>query len=136
MRLIIYFDGQFWAGIIERFENNNFVASRYIFGAEPKDGDIEKFVLEDLIKFLGDNQGSKTDEQCEIKKNNPKRLKKLAAREIDNTPVSTKAQQALQAALEENKKAKALISKQQKLEHEKYKRIAAIEKKKKKHRGH
>ncbi len=136
MRLIVYFDGQFWNGLIEREVNNSYTVQRHIFGAEPKDGEIEEFVNVELVKYLCNLNNGEEIESITARKINPKRLKKLVAKEVQCTSVSTKAQQALQQALEANKKEKAQADKHKLLELEKYKRSKAVEKRKQKHRGH
>ena len=136
MRLTVYFDGQFWCGLIERFDDGILSADRHIFGAEPKDGEIEDFVNHHLVKIIKNTASGIGSNLPEIKKINPKRLKKLAALEMKSVSVSTKAQEALQQQLEANKKEKQRIAKDRLEELKEYKRAIAVEKRKKKHRGH
>ena len=42
----VYFDGQFWVGTVERVEEGGLSAARVVFGAEPSEEEILKFILE------------------------------------------------------------------------------------------
>lgn len=42
----VYFDGQFWVGIVERLEEGRLSAARVVFGAEPSDEEVFQFVLD------------------------------------------------------------------------------------------
>ena len=49
----VYFDGQFWVGTVERVEEGGLSAARVVFGAEPSEEEILKFILErwDTLRF-------------------------------------------------------------------------------------
>lgn len=42
----VYFDGQFWVGMVERMEEGGLSAARVVFGAEPSDEEVFRFVLD------------------------------------------------------------------------------------------
>ena len=42
--LTVYHDGQFWVGLAERVEDGRYGAARIVFGAEPSDEEILRFV--------------------------------------------------------------------------------------------
>jgi hypothetical protein len=44
MKLTVYYDGQFWVGVLEQEEDGKLKAARYLFGAEPKDAEVLEFV--------------------------------------------------------------------------------------------
>jgi hypothetical protein len=135
MYLIVYFDGQFWNGIIERETEEGFFASRYIFGAEPKEGEILDFVNTKLLKVISlQTKGVETDKR-ELKKINPKRLIKLAAKEMKKQPVSSKSQEAMQLQLEETKNEKKAQTKEERELERELKRKIMTEKAKNKHKG-
>lgn len=52
MKLTIYYDGQFYVGIIEVTSGNTLKAYRHIFGSEPKDQEVLEFVNRDLLKHI------------------------------------------------------------------------------------
>ena len=41
----LYFDGQFWVGIIERHEADRVRAVRIVFGVQPSDAEFYEFLL-------------------------------------------------------------------------------------------
>ena len=41
----LYFDGQFWVGVIERHEADRVRAVRIVFGAQPSDAEFYEFLL-------------------------------------------------------------------------------------------
>ena len=60
MKLTIYFDGQFWIGIVEMFENNKLKVCKHTFGSEPKDSEILDFIFHDMVPLLKSTSGVKT----------------------------------------------------------------------------
>lgn len=53
MKMTVYFDGNFWLGLIEYVDDGDYKVFRYFFGKEPKDDDVFNFInhkLNDLIK--------------------------------------------------------------------------------------
>ncbi len=55
--LTVYHDGQFWVGLAERVEGGRYGAARIVFGAEPSDEEILRFVASEWEKlsFFGDD---------------------------------------------------------------------------------
>ena len=43
--LTVYHDGQFWVGLAEHAEGGRYGAARIVFGAEPSDEEILRFVV-------------------------------------------------------------------------------------------
>lgn len=78
MKLTIYYDGQYWVGVIEETEGSKVKACRHIFGSEPKYGEVLEFVLKTMIKLL-----EKTTQYVETgkfpieRRISPKRLSRL-----------------------------------------------------------
>lgn len=136
MNLTIYFDGQFWVGLIERYADGRFYSSIYTFGEEPKDGTIMYFVNHTMHKITDKQTESISANAGEIRKLSPKRINKLARLAANKNPLSTKAQEAIRLQQEKDKKQKKKQSKEEKLELEKIKRLKASEKAKQKHLGH
>lgn len=90
--LTVYHDGQFWVGLAEHVEGGRYGVARIVFGAEPSDEEILRFVAsewEKLSFFGGDS--AKASEPAR----NPKRRAREAAKALKRPAVSTKAQQAL-----------------------------------------
>ena len=55
--LTVYHDGQFWVGLAEHVEDGRYGAARIVFGAEPPDEEILRFVTSKWAKlaFFGDD---------------------------------------------------------------------------------
>jgi hypothetical protein len=135
MRLVVYFDGQFWTALIESENEKGYSTASYIFGSEPKEGEILRFVNTRLLPIINAQSEAVGHEKKSIKKINPKRLKRQASKELNSNPVSTVSQKAIQKQLEKNKKERKAISKKEKEGKRDYKRILALERAKEKHRG-
>ncbi|MGE7852895.1 YjdF family protein [Bacillus paramycoides] len=136
MKITIYFDGQFWIGIVEMTENNKLKVCKHTFGSEPKDSEILDFIFHDMIPLLNSTSGVKNSiDKSKNKTINPKRLIRLAAKEMKNQGVSNKSYEALRIELEQKKKMKKCISRQMKEELKEQKRQLKIQKRKAKHRG-
>lgn len=129
----VYFDGQFWVGIIERIEKGGLSAARVVFGAEPSDEEVLGFVLEKwhTLRF-----SPKVDAERKKEPENPKRRQREAARAAAKATPSTKAQQALAEMREQDKMAARKSSATKKREDAERKRALRLEKRKEKHRGH
>ena len=54
--LTVYHDGQFLVGLTERVEDGGYGATRIVFGAEPSDGEILRFVVSkwERLSFFGE----------------------------------------------------------------------------------
>lgn len=54
--LTVYHDGQFWVGLAEHVESGRYGVARIVFGAEPSDEEILRFVTSEWEKlsFFGD----------------------------------------------------------------------------------
>jgi hypothetical protein len=44
MQLTVFFDGQFWVGVIEQHDDAGLKVARYLFGPEPTDTEVFAFV--------------------------------------------------------------------------------------------
>lgn len=55
--LTVYHDGQFWVGLAEHVEDGRYGVARIVFGAEPSDEEILRFVTSKWAKlaFFGDD---------------------------------------------------------------------------------
>lgn len=49
--LTVYHDGQFWVGLTEHVEDGGYDAARIVFGAEPSDEEILRFVTSEWEKL-------------------------------------------------------------------------------------
>jgi len=136
MKLTIYYDGQFYIGLIENISENKYKAYRYIFGNEPKDHEVLDFVNKNLFDFIkNDKHDGIPIKQVKVKKINPKRLQRKVAKELKKPSISTKAEEALKAEFELRKKEKSVTNKRLKEERKEYIRNIKVQKSKNKHKG-
>lgn len=129
----VYFDGQFWVGIVERIDEGGLSAARVVFGAEPSDEEIFRFVLDrwGTLRFSPEIEAERGKEP-----RNPKRRQREAAKAAAKAAPSTKAQQAIAEMREQGKAAARKRSAVEKREAAAQKRALRSEKRKEKHRGH
>ena len=131
--LTVYHDGQFWVGLAEHVEDGRYGAARIVFGAEPSNEEILRFVAsewEKLSFFGGDS--AKASEPAR----NPKRRAREAAKALKRPAVSTKAQQALSNQRETMKRESAHVRSQRRAEEADARFEQRKLKRKQKHRGH
>lgn len=131
-RLTVFFEEPFWVGVFERISENKLSVSKVIFGAEPKDYEIYDFILKnyDGLRF---SPAVATD----VKEagRNPKRIQREVRKQVQNTGIGTKSQQALKLQQEQLKTERRTVSREQR-EAEKQRQFELKQQKKKeKHRG-
>ena len=111
--LTVYHDGQFWVGLAEHVEDGRYGAARIVFGAEPSDEEILRFVTSEWgkLSFFGD-ESTETSKPAK----NPKRRAREAAKALKRPAMSTKAQQALANQREAMKRESARSRSQRRAE--------------------
>ncbi|MBS7106908.1 MAG: YjdF family protein [Collinsella sp.] len=128
-----YHGGQFWVGLAEHVEDGRYGAARIVFGAEPSNEEILRFVVNKWAKlsFFGHDP---TEASKPAK--NPKRRAREAAKALKRPAVSTKAQQALAAQREAMKRESARARSQRRADEAEVRFEQRKLKRKQKHRGH
>lgn len=130
--LTVLFEEPFWVGIFERIADGKLTVCKVTFGAEPKDYEIYQFILEHYssLKFS-------PAVKVEVKKSesNPKRLQREIKKQLQNTGIGTKSQQALNLQREEMKTERKHFSREQREAKKKQMFDLKQQKRKEKHRG-
>lgn len=135
MKLTVYYDGQFWVGVVEENDNGKLKAGRYIFGSEPKDTEILAFIQKNIHEVTNKlSQEVDIHASCD-RRINPKRLARQVARELSMKGISSYAQEALKLELEKRKKENQEYTHQQRDAMKERKRELRLQKAKAKHRG-
>ena len=126
--LTVYHGGQFWVGLAEHVEDGRYGATRIVFGAEPSDEEVLRFVVNKWAKlaFFGD-EATETSKPAK----NPKRRAREAAKALKQPAMSTKAQQALA-----NQRESAQARSQRRADEAEARFEQRKLKRKQKHRGH
>ncbi|MEI1420942.1 YjdF family protein [Bacillus cabrialesii] len=136
MKLTVYYDGQFWVGVIEAVNSGKLRAFRHVFGKEPKDPEVLDFVHHQLLHTISqtEQEGVSLKGQPQ-KKINPKRLQRQVSKEVKHAGVTSKAQEAIKLELEARKQKKKQCTKEMREHVKEQKYILRKQKAKKKHRG-
>ncbi|MCR5737106.1 MAG: YjdF family protein [Eubacterium sp.] len=132
IKLIVFFEDPFWVGVFERIENGKLFVTKVTFGAEPKDYEINKFITRHYYQL---HFSPAVETVVKDEKRNPKRLKRDAKKQMQETPMGTKSQMALKLQQEQNKQISKANHRQKK--EAKKQRLFELkqQKKKEKHRG-
>lgn len=135
MFLTIYFDGQFWIGLIECVNGAQLRAVRHVFGAEPSDIEVLEFVQQHLLEVAA-RATAEVEIEHKVKGiHNPKRAAREAAKIMHQPIVSTKSQEALKLQHEQNKQEHHERTKADRAAEEKRRREIKRKKAQQKHRG-
>ena len=130
--LTVFFEEPFWVGVFERITGNKLSVCKFTFGAEPKDYEVYDFILKNYHR-LRFSPAVATD----VKEagRNPKRVQREARKQVQNTGIGTKSQQALKLQQEQLKSQRKTAIRERR-EAEKQRQFELKQKKKKeKHRG-
>ena len=133
VKLQVFFEGQFWIGVFERLYDGKLSVCRVIFGPEPKDYEIQEYILENYynVRF-----SPAVESDVVVKeKINPKRLQRDIKKQVQNVEIGTKSQQALKLLQEENKFIRKIRTREQKEEEKELQFELKQQKRKEKHRG-
>lgn len=135
MELTVYYDGQYFVGIIVCKEKGKLYGARYIFGNEPSDEEVLSFVNEEMVPYFKRFASCGVEVKEKKRPKNIKRIIRKAAKEM-NTNCFTKAQEAIRLSHEVHKQEKRMHSKEQREAEKRKKRLIKVQKAKQKHRGH
>ena len=132
-KLTIFFEDPFWVGVFEKVSDDRLSVSKMTFGSEPKDNEVRDFIL----KYYGELKFSPAVE-VRFKKtaDNPKRRQRNAVKQMQNTGIGTKSQQALQKQREEMMVERRQNKKEMREAERKKQFDLKQQKRKEKHKGH
>ena len=130
--MTVFFEEPFWVGVFERISEGKLSVCKVTFGTEPKDYEVYDFILKNYY-CLRFSPAVATD----VKEagRNPKRVQREVRKQMQNTGVGTKSQQALKLQQEQLKTERKIVNREQR-EAEKQRLFELKQKKRKeKHRG-
>ena len=132
-KLTVYFEEPFWVGVFESIEAGKLSVAKVTFGAEPKDYEVQEYIQKhyDSLKF-----SPAVDTVVKDIKRNPKRMQREAKKQMQETGIGTKSQQALKLQQEQNKQERKVRSREKKEADELRMFELKQQKKREKHRGH
>ena len=132
-KLTVFFENPFWVGVFERMEDGKLSAAKVTFGAEPKEYEIQEYIL----KCYQHLQFSPAVEAAvKETKRNPKRAHRDAKKQMQETGIGTKSQQALKLQQEQNRQERRRKSRKEKETDAARMFELKQQKKREKHRGH
>jgi hypothetical protein len=132
--LTILFQEPFWIGLYEREREGKYEICKITFGSEPKDYEVFEFMLENW-PFLRFSPSIRTQSE-QLTNVNPKRLQRLIKKQLQNTGIGTKAQQALKMQQEQQKTVRKEVSRERRDEEKQLRYELQKTKQKEKHKGH
>lgn len=132
-KLTVYFEEPFWIGVFERIEDGKLSVAKVTFGVEPKDYEVYEFVLKYYYSL---RFSPAVATEVREAKRNPKRMQREVKKQLKDTGIGTKSQQALKLQQEQNKQKCKVKSREQKLAETELMFELKQQKKKDKHRGH
>jgi hypothetical protein len=132
--LTILFQEPFWIGLYEREREGKYEVCKITFGSEPKDYEVFEFMLENW-PFLRFSPSIRTQSE-QLTNVNPKRLQRLIKKQLQNTGIGTKAQQALKMQQEQQKTVRKEVSRERRDEEKQLRYELQKTKQKEKHKGH
>lgn len=132
VKLTVYFDDPFWIGVVERFQGDRLAVAKVTFGAEPKDYEVRDHVLKSYHRLrFSPAVAAAVRERAD----NPKRRQREARRQLTDSGIGTKSQQALKLQQEQVKTERKTVSREQR-EAEKQRQFELKQQKRReKHRG-
>ena len=132
-KLTVFFEDPFWVGIFERIEDGKLSAAKVTFGAEPKDYEVQEYIQKYYFRLQFSPAVATVVKEV---KRNPRRMQRDAKRQMQETGIGTKSQQALKLQQEQNKQERKLRSRKKKEADDLRMFALKQQKKKEKHRGH
>ena len=132
-KLTVYFEEPFWVGVFERIEDGKLSVAKVTFGAEPKDYEVQEYIQKYYfsLKF-----SPAVDTVVKDIKRNPKRMQREAKKQMQETGIGTKSQQALKLQQEQNEQERKVRSREKKEADELRMFELKQQKKREKHKGH
>ena len=131
-KLTVFFEEPFWVGVFECVSDGKLSVCKITFGAEPKDYEVCDFVLKNYYR-LRFSPAVATDVK-EVGRN-PKRVQREVRKQVQNTGISTKSQQALKLQQEQLKIERKTVSREEREAEKKQQFELKQQKRKEKHRG-
>ena len=132
-KLTVYFEEPFWVGIFERIEDGKLSVAKVTFGAEPKDYEVQELISKCYFSL---HFSPAVDTVVKEIKKNPKRMQRYAKKQMQETGIGTKSQQALKLQQEQNKQERKARNREKREAEEQRLFELKQQKKKEKHKGH
>ena len=130
--LRVFFEDPFWIGVMERVDSGKMAVCKITFGPEPKDYEVHEFLARE---YYGLRFSPAVAAAVKESHENPKRMKRRVRRELKDSGMGTKSQQALKLQQEQMKTDRRAVSREKKETEARRQFELKQQKKKEKHRG-
>lgn len=130
-KLTVFFEEPFWVGVFERVSEGTLSACKVTFGAEPKDYEVYDFILKNYYQL---RFSPAVEADVKEVSRNPKRVQREVRKQVQNTGIGTKSQQALKLQQEQLKTERKTVSREQR-EAERERRFKLRQEKRREKRG-
>ena len=130
--LRVFFEDPFWIGVLERVEVGRMTVCKITFGPEPKDYEVHEFLARE---YYGLRFSPAVAAAVKESHENPKRMKRRVRRELKDSGMGTKSQQALKLQQEQMKTDRKVVSREKREAEARRQFELKQQKKKEKHRG-
>ena len=131
-KLTVYFEKPFWVGIFERTEDGKLSVAKVTFGVEPKDYEVQEYIQKHYFRL---KFSPAVETVVKDLRRNPKRMHREAKKQMLETGIGTKSQQALKLQQEQWKAQRKAGAREKREEEKERKFLLKQKKKKEKHRG-
>ena len=131
-KLTVFFEEPFWVGAFECVSDGKLSVSKVTFGAEPKDYEVYDFVLKNYYRLRFSSAVATVVKEAG---RNPKRVQREVRKQVQNTGIGTKSQQALKLQQEQLKTECKTVSREQREAKKQRQFELKQQKRKEKHRG-
>ena len=131
-KLTVFFEEPFWVGVFERVSDGKLSVCKVTFGAEPKDYEVYDFVLKNYYRLRFSPAVATNVKEAG---RNPKRVQREVRKQIQNTGIGTRSQQALKLQQEQLKTERKTVGREQRELEKQWKFELKQQKRKEKHRG-
>lgn len=102
--LTVYFEGQYWVGVIEWQDDGRLYAANHIFGPQPSNEEVLLFVQHEYAQIERHAGGVAAEQRQPERRPNPKRMLREAARQLQADGISAEAEAALRDSREQRKR--------------------------------
>lgn len=131
-KLTVFFEEPFWVGVFECVSDGKLSVCKITFGAEPKDYEIYDFILKNYYRL---RFSSTVATDVKEASRNPKRVQREVRKQVQNTGIGTKSQQALKLLQEQLKIERKTVSREEREAKKQRQFELKQQKRKEKHRG-
>lgn len=130
--LTVFFEDPFWVGVFERISGERLAVCKVTFGSSPKDNEVYAFILK---HYRGLRFSPAVAAAVKETAHNPKRVRRQVRRQVGNTGIGTKSQQALNLQREQLKTERKAVCRERREAEQARRFELKQQKKREKHRG-